>query len=61
MLASLGSRNERRVEGIIRSRTWGLVAERCGNRGWIGRGRWISGGQGGSGLDMVMMMDVYIV
>ena len=37
VLASL-IRNERRVEGIIRSRTWGLVAERCGNEGldWEG-------------------------
>ena len=26
-------RNERSVEGIIRSRTWGLVAERCGSAG----------------------------
>ena len=24
-------RNERSVEGIIRSRTWGLVQERCGD------------------------------
>ncbi|KAL8824750.1 MAG: hypothetical protein Q9191_004847, partial [Dirinaria sp. TL-2023a] len=34
----LGSvvRNERSVEGIIRSRTWGLVQERCGDDG----GRW---------------------
>lgn len=29
-------RNERSVEGIIRSRTWGLVSERCGSdtAGW---------------------------
>ncbi|KAL8936970.1 MAG: hypothetical protein Q9211_003926 [Gyalolechia sp. 1 TL-2023] len=26
-------RNERGVEGIIRARTWGLVAERCGDNG----------------------------
>ena len=26
-------RNERSVEGIIRSRTWGLVSERCGSTG----------------------------
>lgn len=26
-------RNERMVEGIIRSRTWGLVGERCENDG----------------------------
>ena len=26
-------RNERTVESIIRSRTWGLVGERCGNTG----------------------------
>ena len=26
-------RNERSVEGIIRSRTWGLVSERCGDPG----------------------------
>ena len=26
-------RNERSVEGIIRSRTWGLVSERCGDHG----------------------------
>ena len=26
-------RNERSVEGIIRSRTWSLVAERCGDNG----------------------------
>ena len=26
-------RNERTVEDIIRSRTWGLVSERCGNTG----------------------------
>ncbi len=26
-------RNERSVEGIIRSRTWGLVTERCGSTG----------------------------
>ena len=26
-------RNERSVENIVRSRTWGLVAERCGNDG----------------------------
>ncbi|MCJ1451628.1 hypothetical protein MMC28_001968 [Mycoblastus sanguinarius] len=26
-------RNERSVEGIIRSRTWGLVSERCGDAG----------------------------
>lgn len=26
-------RNERSVEGIIRSRTWGLVSERCGDSG----------------------------
>lgn len=26
-------RNERMVEGIIRSRTWGLVGERCDNDG----------------------------
>lgn len=32
MLANL-IRNERSVEGIIRSRTWGLVSERCGDPG----------------------------
>lgn len=32
MLANL-IRNERSVEGIIRSRTWGLVSERCGESG----------------------------
>ena len=32
VLASL-IRNERSVEGIIRSRTWALVNERCGDRG----------------------------
>lgn len=32
MLANL-IRNERSVESIIRSRTWGLVSERCGNDG----------------------------
>ena len=26
-------RNERSVEGIIRSRTWGLVSEKCGEHG----------------------------
>jgi hypothetical protein len=26
-------RNERSVESIIRSRTWGLVGERCDNEG----------------------------
>ena len=26
-------RNERSVEGIIRSRTWGLISERCGDAG----------------------------
>lgn len=26
-------RNERSVEAIIRSRTWGLVSERCGDSG----------------------------
>ena len=26
-------RNERMVEGIIRSRTWGLIGERCDNEG----------------------------
>lgn len=26
-------RNERSVEGIVRSRTWGLVRERCGGGG----------------------------
>jgi len=26
-------RNERSIEGIIRSRTWGLVSERCGDSG----------------------------
>ena len=26
-------RNERSIESIIRSRTWGLVAERCGHEG----------------------------
>jgi len=32
MLANL-IRNERSVEGIIRSRTWSLVSERCGDSG----------------------------
>lgn len=32
MLANL-IRNERSVEGIIRSRSWGLVSERCGDSG----------------------------
>lgn len=32
VLASL-IRNERSVEGIIRSRTWALINERCGDRG----------------------------
>ena len=32
LLANL-IRNERSVENIIRSRTWGVVAERCGNPG----------------------------
>ncbi|MCJ1311500.1 hypothetical protein MMC25_005172 [Agyrium rufum] len=32
ILASI-IRNERAVEGIIRSRTWGLVGERCGDLG----------------------------
>ena len=32
MLANL-VRNERSVEGIIRSRTWSLVSERCGDPG----------------------------
>lgn len=26
-------RNERMVESIVRSRTWGLIAERCGDEG----------------------------
>ena len=32
MLANL-IRNEKSVESIVRSRTWGLVSERCGNEG----------------------------
>ena len=32
LLANL-IRNERSVEGIVRSRTWSLVSERCGDMG----------------------------
>lgn len=46
-------RNERNVEGIIRSRTWGLVSERCGDlgMGWQeALDKWRTDREGSSGV-----------
>ena len=50
-------RQERQVERIIRSRTWGLVEERCGMWCKTGRLLWMSGG----GVERAVRGDMMIV